>query len=356
MRRKREQLRSAKATPGRVARSDLLTSLPAALPRFVPPMQCKIVDRLPVGEEWRYELKLDGYRAEAVKTAAGVRLISRNQKDLTGDYPELVEAVQALGMREGVLDGEIVAVDASGRPSFQTLQHLGHFGREHRPVFYFAFDLLNLESKSPLALPLVERKELLARTFRDAPSRVRFASFLEGDPNAIAAEICRQNLEGIVAKRANSRYEPDKRSGAWMKWKCGFEQEFVIGGYTRGSGGRTAFGALIVGYHEAGKLRYAAKVGTGFSVAQIRQIIEATKALVQAAPPFEHVPIGKGTSWSYGLTAAEVKTSIWLKPVLVCRVRFTEWTRDGHLRHPTFEGIRADKSPTEVIREQQSGA
>jgi bifunctional non-homologous end joining protein LigD len=148
-----------------------------------------------------------------------------------------------------------------------------------------------------------------------------------------------------------SSYEPDKRTGAWSKFKIGFEQEFVIGGYTRDQGSRSSFGALIVGYYDQGKLRYASKVGTGFSHLQIRQIIEKSKPFQQPNCPFDHITESGGTSWSYGLTATERKTAVWLKPVLLCRVRFTEWTSDGHLRHPSFEGLRDDKDPREVVLE-----
>src|SRR4051794_19496377 len=150
-------------------------------------MQCKLVRSLPAGEGWRYELKLDGYRAEAIKTAAGVRLISRNQKDLSAAYPEIVAAVRQLPMHAGVLDGEIVAIDANGRPSFQGLQPLGRSGRALRPVYYFAFDLLNLDGKALLRLPLLERKQQLKDPLRRAASQIRVAGFLEGDPEAIAA-------------------------------------------------------------------------------------------------------------------------------------------------------------------------
>ena len=167
-------------------------------------------------------------------------------------------------------------------------------------------------------------------------------------------EICRNNLEGIVAKLASSTYQPDKRTGAWVKFKCGFAQDFVIGGYKRGQGNRSAFGALIVGYYESGRLRYASKVGTGFSTLQIREFLRLSQPLVQARPPFEHVPLGQGTSWTYGLTAAELRSSVWLKPVLTCGVRFTEWTMGGHLRDPCFEGLR-DQEAGEVGREDLAG-
>jgi bifunctional non-homologous end joining protein LigD len=202
------------------------------------------------------------------------------------------------------------------------------------------FDLLNLESKSLLGLALVERKAMLERLLTGAPPQLRFTPFLDGKPDAIVTAIRAQALEGIVAKRADSRYEPGKRSGAWVKFKCGFEQEFVIGGYTRGRNGTSPFGALIVGYYEGGKLRYASKVGAGFTAGQIRAFVEHTAELQQPEPPFHRLPIGEPSSWSYGLTAAEIKTAVWLKPLLVCRVRFAEWTQDGHLRHPTFDGFR----------------
>jgi bifunctional non-homologous end joining protein LigD len=173
-------------------------------------------------------------------------------------------------MAEGVVDGEIVAVDSDGKPSFQALQHAAAPRRGVRPIYFFAFNLLNLDRKDLTSLSLLERKRLLQETLDGAPAQVRFAGFLEGEPRQIWTEICDLHLEGIVAKVASSRYEPGKRSGAWVKIKCGHEQEFVIGGYTQGKGKRASFGALIVGYRDGGKLRYASKVGTGFSNRQIR--------------------------------------------------------------------------------------
>jgi bifunctional non-homologous end joining protein LigD len=257
-------------------------------------MQAKLVDQLPVGQQWRYELKLDGYRALAIKTTAGVNLISRNENDLSSDYPEIVESVRLLPLRQGMLDGEIVVVDEAGRPSFQLLQHLGSPGRKSRPIVYFAFDLLNLDGRSLLSLPLTERKRLLEGLLRTASSQIRFVPFLEGDAGTVLKAIRGTGLEGIVAKLATSRYEPGKRSGAWSKFKTGHEQEFVIGGYTRGRGGRSEFGALIVGYYEQGQLRYASKVGTGFSNRQIREFVAGTEPLRQAQCPFVHLPRKRG--------------------------------------------------------------
>jgi bifunctional non-homologous end joining protein LigD len=241
-------------------------------------------------------------------------------------------------------------VDASGKPSFQALQQSGR-RRAAGTILYFAFDLLNFEGKALLGLPLIDRKALLERLLAGAPAKLRFVPFLDGTPDDIITGVSAQELEGIVAKRADSRYEPGKRSGAWVKFKCGFAQEFVIGGYTRGRGANAQLGALIVGYYEGGKLVYASKVGTGFTASQIRSFVENTVALQQAEPPFHRVPIGEPSSWNYCLTASEIKSAVWLKPLLVCRVRFTEWTRDGHLRHPLFGGLRTDKDAENVKRE-----
>jgi bifunctional non-homologous end joining protein LigD len=168
----------------------------------------------------------------------------------------------------------------------------------------------------------------------------------------VITAVRENHLEGIVAKRAQSAHEPDQRSGAWVKFKLGYEQAFVIGGYTRGKGNRSDFGALIVGYYQGAKLVYASKVGTGFSNAVIRQFIEQTKPLRQPQSPFDAMPESRRSRWGYGLTADERKTAAWLKPVLVCQVRFTEWTNDGHLRHPAFLGFRDDRHALQVVREK----
>jgi bifunctional non-homologous end joining protein LigD len=179
---------------------------------------------------------------------------------------------------------------------------------------------------------------------------LRYAGFLEGAPGAILAAIREHNLEGIVAKVVSSRYEPGKRSGAWSKFKCGYREHFVVGGYTLG-GGYSRFGALIVGYFDQGKLRYASKVGAAFTERETREFLDGVATIQQPDCPFEAIPASAGTSWSYGLTTAESRTAVWLKPILVCEVRFTEWTREGRLRHPIFEGFRADRAAIDVKRE-----
>jgi bifunctional non-homologous end joining protein LigD len=207
-------------------------------------MQAKVVDQLPSGKEWLYELKLDGYRVVAVKMGDTVRLISRNENDLTRAYPEVAKGVGQLSLHDGVLDGEIVALDANGKPSFQALQHAPVTGSKPRQVYYYAFDLLNLEGRDTTGLPLVERKRLLEKVLAEAPAHVRFALSFEGDRDTVIAAIREQHLEGIIAKRAHSVYESNKRSGAWVKFKLSHEQEFVIGGYTRGAATGVSSGRL----------------------------------------------------------------------------------------------------------------
>ncbi|MHC1764923.1 MAG: non-homologous end-joining DNA ligase [Verrucomicrobiia bacterium] len=314
-------------------------------------MQCKLVHVLPEGSDWIYELKFDGFRALALKTGPTVRILSRNRRNLSSKFPEIVEAVRALPLQDGVIDGEIVALDAAGRPSFQDLQHAGRPGFTARPICFYAFDFLNREGEELTHLPLARRKGLLLRAIHGISDRVRFVEALEGKPKQIIAAICRFKLEGVVAKQIQSRYESNRRSGAWVKYKCGLEQEFVISGYTRGKGRNQPFGAAIVGYYDRGLFRYAGKVGSGFSGAEIRDLLRSCSDLVQMRCPFDHIPHSEGSSWSPGLTATELKSATWLRPEKVCRVRFIEWTRDGHLRHPCFEGLRLDKDAKDVVRE-----
>jgi bifunctional non-homologous end joining protein LigD len=355
--RKSEQPRAGSRSVSRRASQPTtgLVDLPDAKPAFIPPMKCKLVGSLPSGGDWLYELKFDGYRALAIKTGKTVKLLSRNKKDFTSSYPEIVEAVRTLPLREGVIDGEIVALDASGKPSFQALQHASAPGRAPRSICFYAFDLLNWKGKDLTSLPLTRRKQLLLQAVGNGHQCVRVGHALEGEPKAIVAEIRRRQLEGVVAKRVDSKYQPGKRSGVWVKYKCGYEQEFVIGGYTAGKGARQPFGALIVGYYEKETLRYASKVGTGFSEVQIRDLLARFEPLRQSRCPCEAIPKGGGNSWSDGLTAAELRSAVWLKPVLVCRVRFTEWTNDGHLRHPCYEGLREDRNAREVVPETAGG-
>lgn len=307
--------------------------------RFIAPMQPKLVQKLPNIPGWIFELKFDGYRAIALKEAARVSFYSRNEKLL--DFPELANAMVRLPVERAIFDGEIVALDEQGHPSFQLLQ-----GRDlgtHPVVCYYLFDLLQREGNDLRKHPLEERKALLATLIPANDLLLRFSANLPGTPDAVLTSVRERGLEGVVAKRADSFYESGARTGAWQKVKCVLEQEFVIGGYTRPQRTRSHFGALLVGYYEETKLRFAGKVGGGFSERLLEKLHADFQSLRTGTSPFADLP---GTD--------REKSATWLRPERVCEVKFTEWTRDGRLRQPIFWGMRPDKSPREVVRERPS--
>src|SRR5262249_52123818 len=241
-----------------------LPKLPAAKARFIEPMKAKLVEKSLTTGDWIYELKFDGIRLIGVKIDNKVSLLSRNQNELARRFPEIVDAVKNLPARECVIDGEVVALDERGRSSFQLLQAREMEGRKS-PVYFYAFDLLQLDGKSLLPLPLQARKSVLEKLCADAGDPIRYSGAIGGDAKTLLDEVKRRGLEGIVGKQRNSVYEPGHRSGAWIKLKCVHQQEFVIGGYTPPQGARKHFGALLVGYYENQKLVFAGKVGTGFT-------------------------------------------------------------------------------------------
>ncbi|MEW6155928.1 MAG: non-homologous end-joining DNA ligase, partial [Verrucomicrobiota bacterium] len=328
--------------------ADAFASLPKSKARFISPMKALLKEDLPKGNQWLYEIKFDGYRAIAVKSGEKIQLISRNGKPL--DYPEITSAIENLPAREAVLDGEIVAVDEEGRSSFQLLQAY-NVGLKKPPIIYYAFDLLHLEGKDLTSLPLTERKTVLEPLLVDLPEQVLFSASIEAESGRLLREMKARGLEGIIAKRRDSKYEPGRRSGAWVKFKWAKEQEFVIGGYTPPAGSRKFFGAILVGYYNKNQLHFASKVGTGFDARLLKGLYERFQKLKRPNPPFVNLPERRGRS-GQGITASSMKRCTWLEPELVCQIRFTEWTRDGHLRHPVFQGLREDKDPREVVREE----
>jgi bifunctional non-homologous end joining protein LigD len=315
-------------------------------------MQAKLVPELPEGEDWIYEVKWDGYRVETIKHGDTVRLISRNAKNLTPDYPEVRDAVARIRAHTAVLDGEVVALDDQGKPSFQRLQHRGSLGRNRR-IVYYAFDLLNLNGQDLRAVPLIDRKEKLATILRD--SGILFSANLETSAADVAEQIKKLDLEGVVAKRRNSRYESANRSGAWLKVQFKRSQEFIIGGYKPEADGTVR--SIVVGYYDNGKLMSAGKVRGGFNPLTRAQLLKAMKPLEVGTDrravrcPFTDLPRSKKSHWGEGITAEEMAEIKWLKPKLVAQIKFTEWTRDGNLRHASYLGLRHDKSSKEVIRE-----
>jgi bifunctional non-homologous end joining protein LigD len=313
-------------------------------PAFIPPMTATVVPRLPEGKEWLYEVKLDGYRALIVKDGPRVRLVSRNEKDLTAAYPSVAAAATGIAASAAVIDGEIVAVDAQGRPSFQALQHRGaHPG--HAVVFY-AFDLLHVDGRDLTTLPLEERRVLLPAVLDG--SGVLLSQELPGTAAQVTAAVRQLGLEGVIAKRRASRYDAGQRSGAWVKLKLDRQQEFVVGGYRPGAHG---VDALLVGYHEGKSLRFAGKVRAGFTPHVRREVAAVLPPLHAPTCPFVDLPNSRASHWGGGVTAEQMKEMQWLKPVLVAQIRFVEWTADGHLRHAAFLGLRADKKARAVTRE-----
>jgi DNA ligase D-like protein (predicted ligase) len=302
------------------------------------------VDRLPEGDDWLYEVKLDGYRALIVKNGNRVELLSRNEKDLTRTYPGVTAAADRLQADSAVVDGEIVAVDAGGRPSFQALQHRAAHP-SHTVVFY-AFDLLHLDGRDLTGLRLDERRARLPAVL--GKSGVLMSQELPGTAAQVTEAVRRLGLEGVIAKRRDSRYDAGQRSGAWVKLKLDKQQEFVVGGYRPGPHG---VDALLVGYYDGKQLHYAGKVRAGFTPHVRREVFAAVASHHTAKCPFVDLPNSRTSHWGGGVTAEQMAEMTWLKPKVVAQIRFVEWTADGHLRHAAFLGLRTDKKASAVQRE-----
>ena len=317
--------------------------------RFIPPMKALSVDTVPAGR-WHLEIKLDGYRAIALLNEGQVELWSRNRKPLTADYPEVVAALGEIRCANAVIDGEIVALDQEGRSRFQLLQ--GRSMPGPRPtIAYYVFDLLHHDGRSLLSLPIEKRQRALAELVENSSGAIRLSPVFDEKPEALLEAARLQGLEGIIAKMPGSLYEPDRRSGTWLKCKVHGEQEFVIGGFTPPKNTRPYFGAILVGYYEAGELKYAGKVGSGFDHARLKSLYDEFKKREIASCPFVDLPASSRSRFGSGMTASVMRTGTWVKPELVAQVRFTEWTDDGSLRHPVFLGLRRDKAARDVVRE-----
>jgi bifunctional non-homologous end joining protein LigD len=321
-----------------------------AFPKFIEPMKARLVAQPPSGK-WVYEIKFDGFRALAFKNGDATTLLSRNDKDFSKRFPTVRDAVSGLDVENAIFDGEIVAVDQQGRSSFQLLQ-ASDLGQEKPPIVYYVFDLLYLRGEDLQHRPLLERKEILKSLLPRNTGVVRFSESLDADVKTLLKHAQKLDLEGLIAKRADSIYEPGSRSGAWIKLKLHHEQEMVIGGYTDPEGGRKHFGSLIVGYYEKSNLLCAGKVGTGFNDALLRSLFARFKSLESSACPFSNLPEKRSGRYGAGITPAQMRRCHWLKPELVCQVKFSEWTRDGKLRQPVFLGLRDDKEPKDVVREK----
>ncbi len=310
---------------------------------------------LPVGDDWSYEVKWDGYRAQAVKNGRTVSLASRNLKNITAQFPTVAQAVAGVRAKAAHLDGEIVALDAHGKPSFQALHHFqpsaaaapgarGSFSG--LTIVYYAFDLLHLEGRDLTRVALDDRRAALRDVVAD--SGVLLSEPLPGTAVQIASAVRRLGLEGIVAKRRHSTYAPGRRNGAWVKVRFARHQEFVIGGFKPGT---RDIESLVVGYYDGRKLLSAGKVRSGLTPHVRADLFERMRPLLTAQCPFANLPAGTTSHWGEGITQEEMRSLRWLKPRLVAEVSFVEWTRDGSLRHAAFVGLREDKRARDVTRE-----
>jgi DNA ligase D-like protein (predicted ligase) len=301
------------------SRAIQLESLPRRKAEFIGPMDCAPVTKLIDGPGWLYEIKLDGYRAVGVKSDGPVSLFSRRRKSFDHHYPLIVEALAELP--EGtVVDGEIVALDESGRPNFNLLQN---FRSEASRIHYFIFDLLVCQDRDLTGLPLSKRRKLMESLFNLSSPRLRIAEQFEASANDMLAAVRQQGLEGVIGKRKDSLYEPGKRTGAWVKCRVNRGQELVIGGYLPGPHG---FDSLIVGYYRGKDLVYVARVRNGFVPASRRQVFEKIRHLVSPVMPFSNLPDKHKSRWGDELTAEKMKECIWLLPEAVARIEFLEWT------------------------------
>lgn len=330
--------------------------LPKRKAEFVEPMKAALSETLPQGDDWIYELKFDGIRGVAIKQKNSIKIISRNVKTLTDKYPEVAEALRELPAREMVLDGEIVALDPEGKSSFQLLQAANLPGESRPPIFYYVFDIIQLDGKDLTSVPLLRRKAMAQALLANAPETLRFSASIQAQSERVLREMQARGLEGLIAKKRESKYEIGRRSGAWVKFKWTSEQEFVIGGYTPPQGTRSHFGAILVGYYDHGKLKFASKVGTGFNQKLLKSLFDRFQKLRRDDCPFDNLPEKKASRWGRALTVAEMRRCTWIEPKLVCQIRFAEWTRDDHLRQPAFLGLREDKDAKEVVREKAAPA
>jgi bifunctional non-homologous end joining protein LigD len=299
---------------------------------------------LPGGSAFAYELKLDGFRAVAVKTAGRVLRRSRNNKDFNRKYPALVQALAPMP-DETVIDGEIVALDDAGRPSFNALQN---YLPGAAPLVLYVFDVMILRGKDMMAESLSTRRALLqSHVLSKLGEPIRESPELDATLPDLIATVKAHGLEGLVAKRRDSHYEPGQRSGAWLKMRVNRCQEFVIGGYTMGANG---FDAVIFGYYDGGRLVYAGRARNGFTPASRDQLSRRFRDLAIADCPFANLPEATSGRWGQGLTADKMADCRWLTPALVAQFEFVEWTSDGHLRHVHFIGLREGMNAREVAR------
>ncbi|HYZ20002.1 MAG TPA: DNA ligase D [Gaiellaceae bacterium] len=304
------------------------------------PMLATLAEDVPKGDDWAFEIKWDGYRIVASLSGGDAELRTRKDQDYTARFANVARALpKAIRTPDCVVDGEVCALDEDGRPSFSAMQQAG----SGTPIVYYVFDLLEVDGEPVVDLPLTERRERLEQLLDRRNNDVRLSEAFD-DGEALLAAARQQRLEGVMAKRVDSRYLPGRRTRDWLKIKARNRQEFVIVGYTRGKGRREGtLGSLVLGAYQGGELVYAGNCGTGFTEKEIDRLLEKLRPLVRDTPPLRVVP---------KMPRVRKGDVVWVEPDLVADVEFVEWTHDGHLRAPAYKGLREDKDPKEVRREE----
>jgi bifunctional non-homologous end joining protein LigD len=319
-------------------------SVEESQPEFVEPMKCKAVTELPESGDWFYEIKFDGYRCIVVKGSDAARLLSRNRNNFNQRFLKLAKAFERFTGRF-VIDGEVVALDGRGRPSFQLLQNSN---AEPNAIYFYAFDLLNENGENLQGMALERRRERLGALLAGVSDPIRLSPLLPGSPRQVLKAVEKLGLEGVVAKRQGSLYEPGERSGAWIKQRIDQMQEFAIGGYVPGA---NTFDSLLIGVFEGKTFQFVAKVKDGFVPRLRAEIFREFEGLDTVTSPFVNLPEKKGARRRDAITKEKMNECRWLKPKLVCEVAFVEWTDTGNLRHAKFVAMRDDKTAQEIVRE-----
>jgi DNA ligase D-like protein (predicted ligase) len=318
-------------------------ALPEQAAGFIETMDCLPVSNLPDGPEWTYEIKLDGYRLEVVRKGRTTTLYSRRENVLNQKFPYLATALQHLP-DQTVIDGEVVALGADGRPDFHLLQNVRP--AESR-IVYFAFDILIAEGRSLIKLPLSERRAILASVVEPG-EHVALSQVSDQSAAQMLQFVKSHGLEGAIAKRADSVYQPGQRTGLWSKYRVDLRQEFVVGGYVPSNLG---VDSLVVGFYRDNGLMYAARVRAGLVPATRREVFERLKHLRTPKCPFVNLPEPAAGRWGQGLTAEKMESCVWVRPEVVAEIQFLEWTGADHLRHTKFVGLKDDKDPAKVVKE-----
>jgi DNA ligase D-like protein (predicted ligase) len=310
---------------------------------FIEPMECLPVGKIPEGDLWTYELKLDGYRAIAVKSGGKVTVHSRRGTNLTQRFRYVADALTSLP-DETVIDGEVVALDEQGKPNFNLLQN---YRSAESHIMLYAFDVLVRRGENLMQQPLSKRRGVLESTVKPH-AHVGISQVSSQTAKEMLAFVKSHGLEGIIAKRSDSLYESGRRSGSWVKHRINASQEFVIGGYVPS---HLCVDSIVIGVYRDKQLRYAARVRAGFVPLTRRQVFERIKTLETGECPFVNLPEKEAGRWGQGLTAEKMEECVWVKPQVLAEVEFLEWTGGDHLRHTKFVGLRDDKDPRSVVRE-----